>query len=241
MNKFIQRIINYILRRRRNRLAQTLERMKPHTYIASTTKTHINASETLTINAETQKIIEVMQAQLVNIIKACSLNTDKILEYVQTHGTSVYKIANADKILAHIKEEEGFISPLKGWKAFYLNFWIGLLCDKKLNFSFKTKEMFVVKNTEIDIYFILHQFHLWFGFTKGLPGYDDKSRELLKTHIDKMSDADVNSMTMEEIIGLKEAVARDKEAAEFVVRLAKETSGAKKALEKMRQDGGANV
>ena len=241
MNKFIQRIINYILRRRRNRLAQTLERMKPHTYTASTTKTHINASETLTINAETQKIIEVMQAQLVNIIKACSLNTDKILEYVQTHGTSVYKIANADKILAHIKEEEGFISPLKGWKAFYLNFWIGLIYNKKLNFSFKTKEMFVVKNTEIDIYFILQQFHLWFGFTKGLPGYDAKSRERLKTHIDKMSDADVNSMTMEEIIGLKEAVARDKEAAEFVVRLAKETSGAKKALEKMRQDGGANV
>ena len=55
-----------------------------------------------------------------------------------------------------------------------------------------------------------------------------------------MSESDVNGMSVEEIIGLKEAIARDREAAEFVIQLAKESSGAKKALEKMQQ-GGANI
>lgn len=241
MNKFIQKIINYILQRRRDRLAQTLDRLKPRTYTHSTTKTHINSSETLTITSETQKQIENIYAEIANIVKACEVNPQKLLDYVKAHGTPVYKINGAAKILERIKEEEGFITPLSGWKAFYLNLCVGLLASKRLKFSFKTKEMFVINDSELNIYFVLHQFYLWFGFRKGLPGYDENSRRLLKSHIDAMSDADVNSMSVEEIIGLKEAIARDREAAEFVIQLAKESSGAKKAMEKMQQDGGASI
>ena len=135
---------------------------------------------------------------------------------------------------------EVFISPISGLKAFYLNFFTALLSEKRLKFSFKPEAMFVLKDAEPSIYFILHQFYLWYGYTKGLPGYDEKSRSLLKAHIDVMSESDVNGMSVEEIIGLKEAIARDREAAEFVIQLAKESSGAKKALEKMQQ-GGANI
>lgn len=240
MNKFIQRIVNYILQRRRDRLAKTLDMLKPRTYTNSSTKTHINASETLTITSETNKILDTITSEVINIVKTCETDPKKLLDFVQNHGTPVYKIKNADKLLKRIKEEEGFISPISGLKAFYLNFFTALLSKKRLKFSFKSEAMFVLKDAEPSIYFILHQFYLWYGYTKGLPGYDEKSRSLLKAHIDVMSESDVNGMSVEEIIGLKEAIARDREAAEFVIQLAKESSGAKKALEKMQQ-GGANI
>lgn len=240
MNKFIQRIVNYILQRRRDRLAKTLDMLKPCTYTNSSTKTHINASETLTITSDTNKILDTITSEVINIVKTCETDPKKLLDFVQDHGTPVYRIKKADKILKRIKEEEGFISPISGLKAFYLNFFTALLSEKRLKFSFKPEAMFVLKDAEPSIYFILHQFYLWYGYTKGLPGYDEKSRSLLKAHIDVMSESDVNGMSVEEIIGLKEAIARDREAAEFVIQLAKESSGAKKALEKMQQ-GGANI
>lgn len=240
MNKFIQRIVNYILQRRRDRLAKTLDMLKPCTYTNSSTKTHINASETLTITSDTNKILDTITSEVINIVKTCETDPKKLLDFVQDHGTPVYRIKKADKILKRINEEEGFISPISGLKAFYLNFFTALLSEKRLKFSFKPEAMFVLKDAEPSIYFILHQFYLWYGYTKGLPGYDEKSRSLLKAHIDVMSESDVNGMSVEEIIGLKEAIARDREAAEFVIQLAKESSGAKKALEKMQQ-GGANI
>ncbi len=240
MNKFIQRIVNYILQRRRDRLAKTLDMLKPCTYTNSSIKTHINASETLTITSDTNKILDTITSEVINIVKTCETDPKKLLDFVQDHGTPVYRIKKADKILKRIKEEEGFISPISGLKAFYLNFFTALLSEKRLKFSFKPEAMFVLKDAEPSIYFILHQFYLWYGYTKGLPGYDEKSRSLLKAHIDVMSESDVNGMSVEEIIGLKEAIARDREAAEFVIQLAKESSGAKKALEKMQQ-GGANI
>ena len=240
MNKFIQRIVNYILQRRRDRLAKTLDMLKPRTYTNSSTKTHINASETLTITSETNKILDTITSEVINIVKTCETDPKKLLDFVQDLGTPVYRIKKADKILKRIKEEEGFITPISGLKAFYLNFFTALLSEKRLKFSFKPEAMFVLKDAEPSIYFILHQFYLWYGYTKGLPGYDEKSRSLLKAHIDVMSESDVNGMSVEEIIGLKEAIARDREAAEFVIQLAKESSGAKKALEKMQQ-GGANI
>ena len=63
-NKFIQRIINYILERRKKKLEQTMEKLKPRTYTNTTTKTHINASETMTLSSQTEKILESMDAEV---------------------------------------------------------------------------------------------------------------------------------------------------------------------------------
>lgn len=165
----------------------------------------------------------------------------KLLTFVEEHGTPVYKIAHADKLLAKINEEEGFITPLKGFKAFYLNFVTGLFAQKKLYLSFKSNEMFVMRDGEINIYYMLHQFHKWYGFKKNLPGYDEMAQDLFKDNLDNMSDSDVKEMSIEEILALKEAIARDAQAAEFVIQLAKESTGAKKALDKMKNDGGASI
>ena len=239
MNKFINRIVNYILERRKKRLEHTMNKLKPKTYTTSTTKTHINASETMTLSVETEKILAAMDAEVKNIVKTCLTNPELLLKFVEQQGTPVYKVAYADKILKKIDEEEGFITPMKGFKALYLNFMTGLFAQKKLHLSFKSREMFVLRNGEINIYYMLHQFHKWYGFKKNLPGYDEKAQELFKENLDQMSDT--KEMTVEEILALKEAIARDAQAADFVIQLAKESTGAKKALDKMKKDGGAQI
>lgn len=241
MANFINRIINYLLERRKKKLSETLEKLKPRTYTSTTTKTHINASETMVLSTQTEKIIDAMEEEVKNIVRSCLTNPELLLKFVEEHGTSVYKMAHADKLLSRINEEEGFITPLKGFKAFYLNFIVGLFSEKKFKFSFKTKEMFVMRDLQINIYYMLHQFHKWYGFKKNLPGYDEKAQELFKENLDKMSDSDVKEMSVEEILSLKEAIARDTQAADFVINLAKESSGAKKALNKIKNDGSAEI
>ena len=51
----------------------------------------------------------------------------------------------------------------------------------------------------------------------------------------------MKSLSMEKIISLKEAIARDQEATTFVLNYTKEVEGSKKVLDKIKNDGGANV
>lgn len=241
MSKFINRIINYILERRRKKLEQTMEKLKPRTYTNSTTKMHIDSNTTLTLSAQTEKNLEKVDAEVRNIVKPYLKDPEKLLVFIKEHGTPVHKFAFAQKVLKVINAEEGFVSPLKGFKAFYLNFAVGLFSEKKLNISFKSQEMFVLRDMDINIYYMLHQFHKWYGFKSGLPGYESNAQELFKENLESMTDKNVRELSIEEIIALKEAIARDSEAADFVIQLAKESSGAKKVLNKMQQDGGAEI
>lgn len=238
-HKFLQRIINYILERRRQKLEKTMNKLKPRTYTNSSSKTHINASEVMTLTTQTDKILEVLDEEVKNIVKACQTNPENLLNYIQQHGTNVFKIPYADIVLSKIGEEEGFIVPLKGFKALYLNFFTGVLSGQKVHLSFKTKEMFVLRDMEVNVYYMLHQFHKWCAFKKDLPGFDEKAQTLFKENLNKMSDG--KELSIEEIIALKEAIARDAQAAEFVIQLAKENDGVKNALNKIKNDGSAEV
>ena len=88
----------------------------------STSKTIISGTETVTLSAQTNQNIELVRKNVSDIMSACANNPDKLLEYIEAQGTKVYKLKNADKILKSIGEEEGLITPLKGYKALYLNF-----------------------------------------------------------------------------------------------------------------------
>ncbi len=239
MARFINRIITYILERRKKRLEKVKEKLTPKKRGQSSVRTYINMSETMILSAETDKLLETMDIEVKNIVKTCLTDPQKLLDYITEHGTPVYKIPCADKILANIKEEEGFIVPHKGWKAFYLSFFVNLLSQKKLVFSFQTSEMFVLRDREINVYYMLHQFHKWYGFKNNLPGYDEKTQELFKENFENMSDT--KELSVDEILALKDAIARDAQAADFVIKLAKENDGAKKALDKMKKDGSAEI
>lgn len=241
MSRFIKRIVKYFLEKRQKKLNRLQENLVPKTYINSTTKTHINAASTMRLTTETEKNKEKMDFCVKNIIMQNLETPEKLLDYIAEHGTNVYKIPFADKILNVIGEEEGFITPLNGIKALYLNIILGLLSNKNFSCSLDTDEMFVLRDLPVNIYYMIHQFHKWYGFKIELPGYDAQTQENFKNAFSNLKEEDFSDMSVGEIIGLKEAIARDAEAIDFVINLAREKSGAKKALDKMKNDGSAQI
>lgn len=241
MSNVIKRIIGYILAKRQKRLETLQKKLKPRTYTNSTTKTHIDASTTMQLTTETEKNKEMVDFCVKNIIMQNIDPPEKLLDYISEHGTPIYKPPFADKILKGIKEEEGFITPLTGIKALYLNIMLGIFSKKPFLLSLKTDEMFVLRDLPVNIYYMIHQFHKWYGFKVNLPGYDPQTQENFKKAFSDIKEGEFSDMSVGEIIALKEAIARDAEAIDFVINLAKEKSGAKKALDKIKNDGGANI
>ena len=76
--------------------------------------------------------------------------------------------------MAYLKEEEGFITPLKGFKAIALN----AILNK--SFGLTTKEMIVLDISPVEIYTVARALYKYYGFKKNLPGYDYKSQETFK-------------------------------------------------------------
>ena len=187
----------------------------------------------MTLNAETQKNIELVRKNVADIVNTCANNPEKLLQFAESKGTKVYKIDNADKILNIIKEEEGLITPLEGIEALYIN----IITNS--GFSFKSKPMFIMRNGSIDPYYMVHQFYKWYAMEMKLPGFDFMSQKIFKIYLNS-DGAILSNLTLDEMTGLKEAIARDQDATTFALDLAKQKDGSKKVLEKM-QDGGASV
>lgn len=232
MNTF-QKIVYFFLELQEKSLKRRLSKHLKTSSTNSTSKTVLSGSVTMTLNSETKKNIELVKKNVQDIVKTCENSPEKLLEYVKSKGTKVCKIDNADKILDVIKEEEGLITSLEGIQAIYINAVTGS------GLKLKSKPMFVMRNGEIDPYYMAHQFYKWYSLEMGLPGYDFMSQKIFKIYLN--SDGTIlSNLTLDEMTGLKEAINRDKEATEFALLLARSKDGAKKALEKMH-DGGANI
>lgn len=241
MFNFVEKIISHILERRRLKLLMTLDKLRTTSYVSGSKKTHFDGNVTLTFSAEAQKTSEMIDEQVRTIVIPCLSQPEKLLEFVAEQGTKVYRFSFANKILNIFKEEDGFIAPFCGGKAFLLNFLVVLFMEKKLSFSFKTKPMFVLGNGDLNIYFLLHQFHKWYAYKSGLAGFDEKAQSLFKMNLSPANDEQMKNLSVENILALKEAIARDAAASDFVIKLSKEFEGAKNALNKIKNDGGAQV
>ena len=96
---------------------------------------------------------------------------------MESKGTKVIKLDNADKLLYAIKEEEGLVTELKGLEALYIN----IITNS--GFSFKSEPMFIMRNGDM-INTIWHT-----NFTNGmpmkmnLPGFDFISQKLFKIYL----------------------------------------------------------
>ena len=187
----------------------------------------------MTLSAETEKNKDLVLKNVSDIIKSCNNDITKLLSYIESKGTKVIRLENADKILAVIKEEEGLITSLEGIEALYIN----IITNS--GFSLKSKPMFIMRNGQIDPYYMAHQFYKWYALQMKLPGFDFMSQKIFKIYLNS-DGAILSNLTLDEMTGLKEAIARDQEATTFALDLAKQKDGSKKVLEKM-QDGGASV
>lgn len=229
----LQKIVYYFLEKQEKALTKRLSRHLRTSSSNSTSKTVVSKGVTMTLNAETERNKDLVLKNVSNIIKGCNSDISKLLAYIESKGTKVIRLENADKILSVIKEEEGLITPLEGIEALYIN------TVTHSGFSLKSKPMFVMRNGQIDPYYMAHQFYKWYALQMKLPGFDFMSQKIFKIYLNS-DGAILSNLTLDEMTGLKEAIARDQEATTFALDLAKQKEGSKKVLEKM-QDGGANV
>lgn len=195
----------------------------------STTKTHTQAGIKLTLNSKTEQNKKKVNDEVKEIITKNLKTPNALLAYIEENGTKVFRVPYAKKLLILVGEQEGFITPTTGINAFVLN----LILNHK--FAFKTEPMFVLGTGQINIYNMAHQFHKWYGYKTGLPGFDEAAQEKFKKIFDYEIDANVELLSYEEILSLKEAIHRDIEAIDFVIKLAKENDGAKKVFNNIKE------
>lgn len=229
----LQKIVYYFLEKQEKALTKRLSRHLRTSSSNSTSKTVVSKGVTMTLNAETERNKDLVLKNVSDIIKGCNSDISKLLAFIESKGTKVIRLENADKILSVIKEEEGLITPLEGIEALYIN------TVTHSGFSLKSKPMFIMRNGQIDPYYMAHQFYKWYALQMKLPGFDFMSQKIFKIYLNS-DGAILSNLTLDEMTGLKEAIARDQEATTFALDLAKQKEGSKKVLEKM-QDGGANV
>lgn len=211
------------------------KKLTPHlqtSFTNESSKTIISGSETVTLNTETEKKIQLVQQNVEDISKACKNNPQKFLDYITTKGTKIYRCKDAGKILNKIGEEEGLITELQGFKAFYVNLHI----LKKI--SFHTKPMFIMSIGEIEPYYMLREFYKWYSLHSGLPGFNISAQENFKRYLQNMNHPAFKSMNYKDMLELKEAIARDKEANAFVINLIKDKEGSENIFKKLNKGGG---
>ena len=234
MNIF-KKFIYFLLKTQEKQLSSRLDKHLQTSSANKTSKTILASNVTVTLTSETEKNKELVLNTVKEIVSGTKNNPDLLIEYIKTHGTKVVKLPNADKILAFISEEEGLVCELRGWKAFYIN----VLTDSGL--AFKSKPMFILRDGGIDPYYMLHQFYKWFSFYKGLPGFEYEAQQTFKRFLNAKDSKGIENLTLSEMTGLKEAIARDNEATDFTINYAKSIDGSKNVLDKMKNDGGANI
>lgn len=233
MNIF-QQIVYFLLEKQEKALSKKLSKHLKISSSNKTSKTIVSKDVTVTFNAETEKSKELVKKNVTDIIKSCNNDPAKLLAFVESKGTKVIKIDNADKVLSIIKEEEGLITELEGIEALYIN----IITNS--GFSFRSKPMFIMRNGQIDPYYMAHQFYKWYALNMGLPGFDFMSQKIFKISLNS-NGAVFSNLNLDEMTGLKEAIARDQEATSFALELAKSQEGSKNVIDKIKNDGGANI
>lgn len=233
MNIF-QQIIYYFLEKQEKALSKKLNKHLKNSSSNKTSKTIVSKDVTVTFNAETEKSKELVKKNVTDIIKSCNNDPAKLLAFIESKGTKVIKIDNADKILSVINEEEGLITELEGIEALYIN----IITNS--GFSFRSKPMFIMRNGQIDPYYMAHQFYKWYALNMGLPGFDFMSQKIFKISLNS-NGAVFSNLNLDEMTGLKEAIARDQEATSFALELAKSKEGSKNVIDKIKNNGGANI
>ena len=208
----------------------------------SMTRRAMTSDCTLTLSAKTEQVKEKMTKDLEVLVKKYIDKPEKLVQLLQMKGVKIYRLPNADKFLSKMNEEEGFIPPQKGFKALALNIFVGALCENKIAFSFKTKEMIILNSQSIDIYTIARALYKYKGFKNNLPGYDYKSQEIFKkVYSSGNNDSQLENVSFKDICACKEALARDLESINFTIKLSIEYENSKKALKKLKETNSINV
>ncbi len=239
MFNLINKFVYWVLSVQEKVLRRNLKRTFKTSFTNSTSKVVFSKGNSLKLTTQTEKNKEKLKQEVQILLKKYENNPQKLLEFIEKNGTSVHKVPHAHLLLNAIGYEEGFVGSLKGSHALYLSF-LTLIFAKGKSLSFNTEPMFVLRDLPVNPYYMIQQFHKWYAMKLNLPGFDSESQGNFQKFLNSSTDEEINTLSLDEILGLKEAIARDVEAINFVIDLAKSTDGTKNAMKKLTT-GGATV
>lgn len=228
MLSFIQKLTDIILDIQNKLISETV---CSGTFMNTTSKKVVSSCATLSITTKTTRAKEKIENNLEKVILSHKNSPEKLLEIVKKNGTEVFKIKNAKNILKMFSQEIGFVSANNGIKGLLIN----LITSHKI--SFYSKPLFIIENSELDKYWTIQQVYKWYAMKLNMPGFDRKSQDNFNRFMTNSSNVKIKELSIDEILGIKEAIARDAEAIDFVVKMAKRTESSKKALLKMSLKG----
>lgn len=192
---------------------------------------------TLCLNSKTEQKKEKLEKDVTEILKKCNNDPEKLIKFIESKGTKVYRFKFAKKIMDGISQEIGFVPKATGIKAFLINFVVSCNTDETFTPKFRTDAMFVLDKDECDAFWFIQQFYKWYGMKLNLPGYDAKSQESFNSLMYNNTDAKIKSLSIDEILDIKDAIARDSESINFVMELCKSTVSSKSASQKITSGG----
>lgn len=240
MFDFIKKFIYTIMDIQEKLLSKKLKHTLNFGYSNKTSKKLYRNGATLELTSQTDKNKEKLKNNVACILKKYGNDSKKLLAFVERSGTGVYQFDFAGEILKVAGLEEGFIGETKGLKALYINILTSIVKGKKLDFTLKSKPVIILDKKTSDSCIVIKEFHKWYAMKLDLPGFDYESQNNFQKLINTTDDSKIKELSLEEILGLKEAIARDVESINFVVELAKATTGSQSALKKITA-GGASI
>lgn len=226
--------INFILKKNKAKNDSSMMH-----YGSSSNKRAMGANYTMEFSTELKKRKEEIEKQVKDIVVNYLKFPEQLIEHLKEYNIPVYRIGHAEKILSKFQEEEGFIVPLRGKKAFFFNNLLRLLDNKGIQIKFKTEPVFIFDVNDVEIYTVARALYKYYGFKNNLPGYDSKSQELYKITSHRKNNI-FKGLSPQDIFACKEAMTRDMESINFTISLSVEFENSKKAMKKISDDG-ANI
>lgn len=237
MFDFIQNLTEFLLNLQKAFVTKNLENTFSGSYSNKTSKKVFTNAASLELTSKTETNKTKLEANVKNIVSKYKNDPNKLIAFVRKNGTKVYKLHFAAKFLKLIGYEQGFISATNGLKALYLNVITSTFSKEKLNLSFKTEPMFILPTSHLDAYSVIQHFYKWYAMKLNLPGFETSAQNNFQKFMTSTCDEKIKELNFTEILELKEAIARDAEAIDFVIKLARSTEGSKKALGKISFSG----
>ena len=198
--------------------------------------------DSLSIRGTHKNLKENINKKAYSILKKAIDEPEILLDFIQSKGTTIVKSRYMERILKAFGEAEGFITPMKGFRALFFTIIINMFSNTKLDVGFKTPAMFALKDEPVNIYIISHQFHLWLSYINKLPGFENKNMQNFRKFWDVEPENQKTSiLSIEEILSLQDIIAREMEALDFVRTIAREFVGQKNSLKKLKEGKSVNL
>jgi hypothetical protein len=205
-------------------------------------RTVITANDTLCFNSDVKLNADNISKTAKQIMKRYINSPDELLNFIESKKTKVIRAKHIDKLRVLIGEYDSFVLPLKGLKALFLIIGINLLSKNKMKLALSTPAMFLLSDKPVNIYLIAHQLHHWLAYLKGMPGYEEQtSRNFKNIWNHDFSSNEINRLSIQEILALKDAIARDMEAINFVKELTNECITSKISSNKLKNGQSQNI